>query len=278
MFLRSLRIRQTILTNFFLIRSFMIFKILGCGSSMGVPRSDGFFGNCDPLNKKNYRTRCSAILQTKSENILFDASPDLRSQLIDNNIKTIDKVFFSHMHADQTHGINDLRVFYINKKKPIPVFADLHTKKHLLKTFSYCFANDDNEYPATLIMNDIKRKFLIKDGRRRFYIESLKVQHGRVDSICYLIDNKLAYISDVGKIFKKDFKYFKKLDYIIIDCLWYRSHPSHFNLDQCLELAKIFLPKKMILTNMHSDLDYNKLKKRLPRNIIPGYDGLSIKL
>ena len=95
----------------------MKFTILGCGSSMGVPRSDGYFGNCDPKNKKNYRTRCSALVQTKSENVLIDTSPDLRQQLIYNKVKKIDKVFYSHMHADQTHGINDLRVFYIQNKK-----------------------------------------------------------------------------------------------------------------------------------------------------------------
>ena len=94
----------------------MKFIILGCGSSMGVPRADGFFGNCDPKNKKNYRTRCSALIKTKEENILIDTSPDLRQQLLRHKIKKIDKVFYSHMHADQTHGINDLRSFYIKTK------------------------------------------------------------------------------------------------------------------------------------------------------------------
>ena len=95
----------------------MKFVLLGCGSSMGVPRSDGFFGKCDPKNKKNYRTRCSAIIKGKSENILIDTSPDLRSQLLSNKIKNIDRVFYTHMHADQTHGINDLRIFLFKNKK-----------------------------------------------------------------------------------------------------------------------------------------------------------------
>ena len=90
----------------------MKFILLGCGSSMGVPRPDGYFGRCNPKNIKNYRTRCSALIKTKNESILIDSSPDLRNQLIQNNIKTIDKVLYSHMHADQTHGINDLRVFF----------------------------------------------------------------------------------------------------------------------------------------------------------------------
>ena len=112
----------------------MKFIILGCGSSMGVPRSDGYFGKCDPKNKKNFRSRCSALLQTKDETVLIDTSPDLRNQLIKNNIRKIDKVFYSHMHADQTHGINDLRVFYLKSKKIIPVYADNSTRKYLINT------------------------------------------------------------------------------------------------------------------------------------------------
>ena len=128
----------------------MKFIILGCGSSMGVPRPDGSFGECNPKNKRNFRTRCSALLQTDTENVLIDTSPDLRIQLLNNRIRKIDKVLFSHMHADQTHGINDLRVFYLNNKKTIPVFSDKETQKYLLKNFSYCFKSNTNEYPAIL--------------------------------------------------------------------------------------------------------------------------------
>ncbi len=254
------------------------FTILGCGSSMGVPRPDGHFGNCDPKNFKNYRTRCSGIIQTKSDNILIDTSPDLRNQLINNNIKKIDKVLYSHMHADQTHGINDLRIFFLKNKKPIPIFADKKTKKHLIKNFSYCFENRNNEYPATLKIKAIKNKFIIKDGSKEVQIRSIKVEHGKVMSICYIIDKKLAYISDVSKIYKKDHKYFKNLKYLILDCLWYRNHPSHLNLTQSIELIKLFKPKKAILTNLHCDLDYDVLRKKLPKNVVPAYDGLKVKL
>ena len=254
------------------------FIILGCGSSMGVPRPDGYFGKCNPKNFKNYRTRCSAILQTKTDNVLIDTSPDLRSQLINNKINRIDKVLYSHMHADQTHGINDLRVFYIKNKKPIPIFADKKTSKYLIKSFSYCFKNSNNEYPAILKMNIIKDKFLISDGSKKVSIKSIKVEHGKVNSICYIFNKKLAYISDVSKIDKKDYKFFKKLKYIVIDCLWYKNHPSHLNLEQSLKLIRIFSPKKAILTNLHSELDYKILKKKLPKNIVPAYDGLKLYL
>lgn len=256
----------------------MKFIILGCGSSMGVPRPDGFFGSCDPKNKKNLRTRCSALIKTNLENILIDTSPDLRQQMLNQKIKSIDKVLYSHMHADQTHGINDLRSFYIKKKKPINIFADQVTSRYLKKNFSYCFNNLSKEYPATLKLNRINNNLLIKDLRKKRKIKPIKVQHGKINSICYIIDKKLAYISDVSKIFNKDYKYFRNLQYLIIDCLWYRNHPSHFNLEKSLDMIKIFSPKKAILTNLHTDIDYVKIKKLLPKNIVPAHDGLTIHL
>ena len=256
----------------------MKFTILGCGSSMGVPRPDGFFGDCDPKNKKNYRTRCSALIKTNKENILIDTSPDLRQQLLSQKIKKIDKVFYSHMHADQTHGINDLRAFFIQRKKPIEVFADNSTSIYLKKNFAYCFNNHSREYPATLKLNNISGKILISNSNKKIPIKTVQVKHGKVNSTCYIIDKKLAYISDVSEIFTKDYKYFKNLKYLIIDCLWYRHHPSHFNFKNSLKMIEIFKPKKSILTNLHTDLDYNELKKKLPKNIVPAYDGLTVSL
>ena len=256
----------------------MKFIILGCGSSMGVPRPDGDFGKCNPKNTKNHRSRCSALIKSKNEIALIDTSPDLRYQLIKNNIKIIDKVFYSHMHADQTHGINDLRVFFLKKNKTIPVYADLPTRKYLINTFGYCFLNNSSEYPATLKLNSINSNMFIKNGLKKIRIKPLKVKHGKVDSICYIIDKKIAYISDVSHIAKKNYRFLKNLNFLVIDCLWLRSHPSHLNLENSLKLIKLLNPKKAILTNLHSDLDYEILKKRLPKNVQPAYDGLEIKL
>ena len=256
----------------------MKFIILGCGSSMGVPRPDGFFGNCDPNNKKNYRTRCSALLKTTDENILIDASPDLRQQLLRHKIKKINKVLFSHMHGDQTHGINDLRSFYINSRKQINVYADIDTSKYLKASFSYIFKSYSKEYPATLNLNKLPKNIYTRNKNKKINIQSITVEHGKVNSNCFIIDKKLAYISDVSKIFKKDFKYFKNLKYLIIDCLWYNFHPSHFNLESSLNIIKIFKPKKAILTNLSPVLDYKVLKKLLPKNVIPAHDGLTLEL
>ena len=256
----------------------MKFVILGCGSSMGVPRPDGFFGNCDPKNKKNYRTRCSALIKTSEENILIDTSPDLRQQLLRHKIKKINKVFYSHMHGDQTHGINDLRSFFLNNKKQINIFADKATSQVLKNSFLYCFESFSKEYPATLKLNKLRKEFFTKDKNKKIIIKSVKVEHGNVKSNCFIIDKKLAYISDVSKIYNKDFRFFKNLKYLVIDCLWYNYHPSHFNLETSLSVIKKFNPKKAILTNLSPVLDYKKIRKFLPNNVIPAHDGLSVNL
>ena len=253
------------------------FTLLGTGSSMGVPRPDGFFGKCDPNNKKNYRTRCSALISFNKQNILIDTSPDLRQQLLSEKITSIDHVLYTHMHADQTHGINDLRVFYLKKRKKIPVYCDKLTSKYLYENFSYCFVKK-YDYPAILKLKSLKKNFIIGDKKNNIKIRSIKVKHGLIDSVAYIINNKIAYVSDANEFYLKNFNHFKDLKYLVIDCLRLSKHPSHFNLEDVKRVVNILNPKKTILTNMHSDLDYNKLLKILPNNILPGYDGLSVKI
>ena len=251
------------------------FTLLGTGSSMGVPRPDGFFGNCNPKNKKNYRTRCSALISFNKKNILIDTSPDLRQQLLSNKVKSIDDVLYTHFHADQTHGINDLRVFYLKKQKKINVYCDKLTAKFLLKNFSYCFIKK-YDYPSILNLKILKKNFIVGDIKKKINIKAIKVKHGLINSIAYIINNKIAYISDANDFYKKDYGHFKNLKYLIIDCLRFDKHPSHFNLEDILRIVNLLKPKKTILTNLHTDLDYNYLLKILPNNIRPGHDNLSI--
>ena len=252
----------------------MKFIILGCGSSMGVPRADGNFGNCNPNEKKNYRSRCSALLVNKKYNLLFDTSPDLRDQFLKNNIKNIDNVIYTHHHADQTHGINDLRVFYLLRKKTINIFANSVTSKYLKDSFKYCFEKNP-DYPQILKLNKIKKEMRFNNS---INIKSIPVKHGRIDSLAFIINKKLAYAPDINQIYKKDLYNFMNLKYFVIDCLRYKKHPSHFNLDDVLEINQILKPKKMILTNLHSDFDYLKLSKIVPRNCQVAFDGLEIRI
>ena len=250
------------------------FKILGCGSSLGIPRIDGYFGKCNPKIKENYRSRCSALVTFNKLNILIDTSPDLKSQLLLNNIKKIDSVFYTHMHGDQTHGINELRVFYLKNKKKLDVFADKPTSKYLINSFNYCF-NSSFGYPAIFNLKKLKKKHIIRNNNKKLIFESIKVKHGKINSVMYKINNSCAYVSDVSKIYSKDLKKIKNLKYFIVDCLRFDPHPSHFNLKNILELVDIIKPKKTILTNMNNEIDYIEIKKLLPKNIIPAYDGMN---
>ena len=250
------------------------FTILGCGSSLGIPRLDGYFGKCNPKVKENYRSRCSALISFNNVNILIDTSPDVKSQLLKNKVKNIDRVFYTHMHGDQTHGINELRVFYLKNKKKLEIFADKTTSKYLLNSFNYCF-NNNYGYPAIFNLNKLKNKHIFNNNNKKLILESIKVKHGKINSIMYKINNTCAYVSDVSKIYSKDLRKLKNLKYLIVDCLKYNPHPSHFNLKNVFELVDVIKPKKTILTNMSNEIDYRKVKKLLPKNIIPAYDGMS---
>ena len=131
--------------------------------------------------------------------------------------------------------------------------------------FLICFTNNNKEYPATLKLNLYQKIYKNNRRKKKIKIKAIKVKHGKIDSICYIVDKKLAYISDISDINKKDYIHFKNLKYLIIDCLWLRYHPSHLNLEKTLKFIKIFKPKKAVLTNLHSDLDYNFLKKNYRR-------------
>ena len=250
------------------------FTILGCGSSLGIPRIDGYFGNCNPKIKENYRTRCSALISTDNFNVLIDSSPDIKQQLINSKINNIDKVFYTHMHADQTHGINELRVFYLKNRKKIDVYADKHTSKYLRENFKYCFIKTF-DYPPILKINKLNKVHKYKIGKNILKIESFPVQHGKIKSTLYKINNKCAYVSDVSEIYMKDYKRLKNLNYLIVDCLRYTYHPSHFNLNSTLKLINQLKPKKTILTNLSNDIDYKKIQSFLPKNVKPAYDGMN---
>ena len=262
-----------ILKDFFLTMK-VKFTILGCGSSLGIPRIDGYFGKCNPKIKQNYRTRCSALITIGNFNILIDSSPDIKQQLIKSKVKNIYKVFYTHLHADQTHGINELRGFYLVHKKQIEVYADKNTSKYLIENFKYCFKKSFS-YPPILKICKLKKLHKYKIGKNVLKIESFPVEHGKIESILYKINDECAYVSDVSKIYKKDYRKLKNLKYLVVDCLWYKKHPSHFNLDQTLELVKELKPKKTILTNLANDIDYKKVQKFLPKNVKPAFDGMN---
>ena len=250
--------------------------ILGCGSSVGVPRIDGFWGSCNKNNKKNLRTRSSAIIIKGKNSILIDTSADLRWQLLSNKIKNISSVILTHEHADQTNGLFELRPFFWKHKKKINIYGDSVTMNLIKKRHDYLFKKIGS-YPPIVQSNIIKSKFSLGRSSEKIFFKAIKVKHGKTNSQGYIFENT-AYISDCNDLSIINMQELKNLKYLIIDCLKLKKHPSHFNLSESLYVHQKLKPKKTILTNLHYDLDYNYLLKKLPRNVVPAYDGLKISL
>ena len=196
--------------------------ILGCGSSVGVPRIDGQWGRCDKTNKKNKRTRCSAIIIKGSNSILIDTSPDLRTQLLSNKIKNISSVILTHEHADQTNGLFELRPFFWKNKKRINVFGNLNTIKHLRKRQDYLFKKV-SDYPPIVKSNIIKTNFSLGRLKEKVFFKTFSAKHGKTNSVIYVFE-KVAYISDANDLSIINIKALKNLKFLILDCLKFKNN------------------------------------------------------
>tara|TARA_Y100000590_G_C15701499_1_gene1006967 strand:+ start:1240 stop:2007 length:768 start_codon:yes stop_codon:yes gene_type:complete len=249
--------------------------ILGCGSSVGVPRIDNYWGNCKK-KKINVRTRCSAILIKGSNYILIDASPDIKKQFLSNKIVDVSSVLLTHKHADQTLGLFELRPFFWKYNKRINIYTDQNTIKYLKYSQKYLFKKTSGYVPI-LKANKVKKKFSLGKSKDKIKITSVSATHGNIKSLIYVF-NKTAYISDCNDLSIVNLNSLKNLNYLILDCLKFNKHPSHFNLEEALYVSNSLKAKKTILTNLHYDMDYDYLLKILPKNVIPAYDGLSIDL
>ena len=248
------------------------FTILGCGSSLGSPWITNYKGKLKN-NLKNIRTRCCAHIQYGNLSILIDTSPDIKNQFLKNKIKSLDAIIYTHEHADQTSGIFEMRPFFWKNKKKIPIYGSSRTIKALKSNYTFCFS-PRHGYQPIMKANIVKNKFQIKKKNKVLSVTAFDVIHGKIKATSFLF-KKVAYISDCNKIPKESFKNLHNLEYLVIDCLKMDKHPSHFNYDDALKLIKLVKPRKTILTNLHTDLDYDYLKKKLPSNILPAYDGLS---
>lgn len=258
--------------------------ILGSGSSAGVPRPALGWGACNPNNPRNRRLRCSLLAERQGSGgitrVLIDTSPDLREQLIATHVDHLDAVFLTHEHADQTHGIDDLRSVVLHQRARIPVYLNQSTADHILLRFSYCFvAPPGSDYPPILTSHPIEagetRIITGKGGDLSF--TAFLVQHGNIPALGYRIGDA-AYSPDLNDIPKESWGALENLDLWIVDGLRYAPHPSHFSLDDALDWIARFKPRRAVITNMHSDLDYDVVSGQLPDGVVAGYDGMRLVL
>ena len=252
--------------------------ILGCGSSFGVPLFHNIWGKCDPKEPKNRRTRPSILVQKNNKNLLIDTSPDLKQQFLSNKIDNIDAVFYTHEHADHTHGINELRSINLIHGKIIPCYGNEQTMEKITKSFNYLFENTEKSYyPAILSKNLYSSKEFEIFG---INIKLISQNHGDIDSIGFIFDDKVAYNLDVKYFYDKEFfKKIENIDHWIVGCLRIDSHISHASLSEVKEWLDIVKPKKAYLSHMTAHLDYKDTINYLDNsNYMPSYDGQILEL
>ena len=253
------------------------FTILGCGSSGGVPRLGNDWGDCDPKNPKNRRRRCSLLVERLAgdaiSRVLIDTSPDMREQLLDANVGTLDGVVFTHSHADHTHGIDDLRQVVFNMKRRLPVWADAPTQNALISRFAYAFMQpDDSPYPPILDLHSIDGTFQVDGPAGPIQFQPFLVDHGAMDALGFRV-GPLAYLPDVVRIPDNVWPVLEGLECWVLDALRRKPHPTHAHLALSLEWIARVKPAQAVITNMHLDLDYDTLLHELPPTVSPAFDG-----
>lgn len=255
--------------------------LLGTGSSGGVPRVGGDWGACDPSEPKNRRRRCSALVEIWGQNspearttILIDTSPDIREQLLDTGTQRLDAILYTHDHADQTHGIDDVRALAIRNRAQIKAYMDAATHKTLFPKFRYAFEGSSG-YPPIIDLQPLIRAyepFEVAGPGGAVQCLAVDQEHGRIRSLGYRFGN-MAYCNDLNGLPEQSLEALEDLDLLIIDALRYTPHPSHAHLEQTLDWIAQLKPKRAVLTNLHVDFDYQTLKRELPDSVEPAFDG-----
>lgn len=260
------------------------FTILGCGSSGGVPRIGSMWGKCDPDNPKNRRRRCALLVERRGPRgttaVLVDTPPDLREQLLSVRAEAIDAVFFTHDHADHTHGIDDLRMVAYAMKRRVPCYFDTPTQASIVGRFAYCFVQPPGSpYPPILSAERLIHGEPVHVEGAGGVIEALPIKqfHGDIESLGFRFGNA-AYSPDISAVPLDSVPLLQDLDLWIVDALRYTPHPSHFSLKEALEHIARLRAKRAVLTHMTGDLDYDALRRELPAHVEPAYDNMTIEI
>ena len=262
------------------------FTILGCGSSGGVPRlgmnGGGDWGDCDPANPRNRRRRCSLLIERSTEagstRVLIDTTPDMRDQLLDAGIGTLDAVVYTHSHADHVHGIDDLRQIVFNIRRRLPVWADGPTQDALIARFGYAFVQPSGSpYPPILDLNTIDGPITVAGAGGDVTLTPFLAEHGSMDALGFRI-GPLAYLPDAVAIPEDSWPHLDNLDCWIVDALRRKPHPTHAHLAMSLELAEACRADRVILTHLDKSMDYATLSQEVPAHVMVAYDGMEFVL
>lgn len=256
--------------------------VLGCGSSGGVPRIGGDWGECDPANPRNQRRRCALLVERiasagETTRVLVDAGPDLRLQCLDAGIRDLDAVLLTHEHADHIHGLDELRVLYLtNGRRRIPVWAAPRTARAIRKQFGYAFdAIQGSPYSPFLDLQEFEGSLDLDGPGGPIHAESFAVPHGSITSLGFRF-GPLAYVPDISAMSEAAWRALAGVDTWIVDALQRDPHPTHAHLSRTMEWINRLAPRRAILTNMHVHLDYATLVAETPAFVVPAHDGMVV--
>ena len=262
----------------------MRFTVLGCGSSMGVPRPALGWGACDPNNPKNRRRRTSLLIERLGPagrtRVLVDTSPDLREQLLDADVDWLDGVLISHEHADHIHGIDDLRALFVRKRRRVDMYISESASRVIRPRFEYCFETPaGSEYPPMVTEHRLQpgRTVMIEGEGAPIAALPVLQQHGDIASLGFRFGG-FGYSCDLSGMPPESEAALAGLDVWVVDALRYAPHPSHFSLSDALAWIERLKPRRAILTNLHADLDFATLRQQLPSNVEPAFDGIAVDL
>ncbi|HZG45121.1 MAG TPA: MBL fold metallo-hydrolase [Allosphingosinicella sp.] len=250
--------------------------ILGCGTSTGVPRIGNDWGRCDPDEPKNRRRRVSILVSAANRRILVDTTPDLRDQLNDADVATVDAIIWTHEHADHAHGIDDVRQLFHNKGEAVPGYAAARTLRSLTSRFDYVFEGKWG-YPATVSAQTLLEDTEIAGIR----VQAVEQPHGSITSTGLLFTHNgrsIGYSTDFNDLTGDMATLFQGADLWIVDALRHHPHPTHNHLERTLFYIERLRPRRALLTHMDNSMDYRSLLRELPPHVEPAYDGMEIEL
>jgi len=251
-------------------------RILGCGTSTGVPKIGNEWGACDPEEPRNARLRSSIIVESGEERLLVDCGPDLRQQLLAARVGTLSAVLVTHDHGDHVHGIDELRPVSQAVGHPIPIYAQPDVLTRLQQRFAFIFEGS-SFYPPVLDPREIEPQLALGAMTVRWVAQP----HGSITSLGLRVsegDRSLAYATDFSDLTSDMATLYEGVDVWIADCLTRKPHPTHAHLDAVLGWARDLNVQKLFLTHMGNGMDYQTLVRQLPDWVAPAYDGLEIEL
>lgn len=249
-------------------------RILGSGTSSGVPRIGNDWGACDPAEPRNRRTRASILIEHDGARILVDTSPDMREQLLGADVATVDAVIWTHDHADHCHGIDDLRQVFHALRRPVHGLARPRTLAVLESRFGYVFLGKEG-FPAVVEAEPLPDRVAIAD----IEVTVVDQPHGGTSSTGLVFEaagRRIGYATDFNVMTAAMRSHYRDLDVWIVDALRHAPHPSHPTVDDVLGWIGELQPRRAALIHMDHTLDYASLREALPDGVEPGYDGLEL--